>query len=219
MLRQPEPELMEDPMQVEAYALADFSTPHNRFIELLQQQLAPEAFSGTALDLGCGPGDISGRFVKIYPKATLHTVDGSLPMLTFAEQHLPTAVLTRVQFIHGKLPEISLPQPAYDVIFSNSLLHHLPEPQTLWQVIKRYSRAGTQVAVMDLVRPASEKAALELVRRYSADEPAILKHDFYHSLLAAFTFQEIEEQLNQARLGFRIELVSDRHVFINGVLA
>ncbi|MBS3953292.1 MAG: class I SAM-dependent methyltransferase [Methylomicrobium sp.] len=219
MLRQTEPELMLDPAQVEAYALADFSIPHNRFIELLQQRVAAESFCGKALDLGCGPGDIAARFIKAYQYADLHAVDGSLPMLNFAAHHLPADVLGRIEFIHAKLPQVSLPCPDYDLIFSNSLLHHLPEPQALWQVIKDYSRPGTQVAVMDLVRPASQEAASELVEHYSADEPAILKHDFYHSLLAAFTLEEVEEQLKQAQLNFNVELVSDRHVFISGVVA
>ncbi|MDP2179615.1 class I SAM-dependent methyltransferase [Methylicorpusculum sp.] len=219
MLRQTEPELMLDPAQVEAYALADFSIPHNRFVELLQQRVSAESFCGMALDLGCGPGDISARFVKAFQHASLHAVDGSLPMLSFAAHHLPADVLGRIEFIHAKLPRISLPCPDYDLIFSNSLLHHLPEPQALWRVIKDYSRPGTQVAVMDLVRPASQMAASELVEHYSADEPAILKHDFYHSLLAAFTLEEIEEQLKQARLNLNIELVSDRHVFISGLVA
>ncbi len=35
----------------------------------------------------------------------------------------------RVQFVEGMLPGARLPLPRYDAIISNSLLHHLHEPQ------------------------------------------------------------------------------------------
>ncbi|MGZ8194839.1 MAG: class I SAM-dependent methyltransferase, partial [Methylosarcina sp.] len=62
MERQLEPELMEDPEQVKAYAEADFAIPHNDFIERIKLFIDQPGFNGTALDLGCGPGDISLRF-------------------------------------------------------------------------------------------------------------------------------------------------------------
>ena len=38
----------------------------------------------------------------------------------------------------------------YDVIFSNSLLHHLPDPLPMWREIRRLARPGTIVFVRDL---------------------------------------------------------------------
>jgi SAM-dependent methyltransferase len=115
------------------------------------------------------------------------------------------------------LPAVSLPQANYDIIFSNSLLHHLPDPMVLWQVIKHYAGPGARVVIMDLLRPASIDEARAMVRAYAADEPDALKRDFYQSLLAAFRMEEIAGQIAQAGLNLDIEQISDRHVFITGV--
>ncbi|MGR9054238.1 MAG: class I SAM-dependent methyltransferase [Gammaproteobacteria bacterium] len=216
MIRTLEPELMEGEAQVEAYAKADFSEAHGRFIEMLATVADPAEFSGTALDLGCGPGDISRRFVESYPRGRLVAVDGSKPMLDYARIMIPAPLLERIDFIHGRLPEVKLPALRYALIFSNSLLHHLPEPRILWDFIKCVGHPGDRVAVMDLLRPGSIEQAQNMVEWYAASEPAILRHDFYHSLLAAFTMPEIHAQLEAADLDFSVAQVSDRHVFITG---
>ncbi|HET9234400.1 MAG TPA: SAM-dependent methyltransferase, partial [Candidatus Eisenbacteria bacterium] len=58
MERIPEPELMTEDEQARAYAQADFEEAHSRFIALFRETF-PEVSEGTALDLGCGPGDIT----------------------------------------------------------------------------------------------------------------------------------------------------------------
>jgi trans-aconitate methyltransferase len=213
-----EPELMEDAEQVSAYAKADFEQPHNDFIQRLRSVVANPAFKGTALDLGCGPGDVTQRFAKTFPLCKIDAVDGSKPMLDYAAKPINNQLRQRINFIHGKLPNIVLLKASYGVIFSNSLLHHLPDPQALWQTVKQYSSAGTAIIVMDLIRPDSPEAAQDLVSTYAALEPEILQRDFYNSLLAAFTMAEIKDQLIAADLPLSAEQISDRHVFIAGKL-
>ncbi|MGR8950903.1 MAG: class I SAM-dependent methyltransferase, partial [Gammaproteobacteria bacterium] len=121
MDRQLEPELMEDPEQVKAYAEADFSIPHQQFIDRLQDFVSQPDFDGVALDLGCGPGDISMRFARAFPQSRIDAVDGSRAMIDYAEK-LPVTIKKRIRFIHGRLPDVILPQHYYPIIFSNSLL-------------------------------------------------------------------------------------------------
>lgn len=218
MNRVPEPELMEDKIQVKAYAEADFDAPHNHFIQQLQNFVNDPNFAGQALDLGCGPGDISYRFAKAFPKASIDALDGSQPMLDYAKSKLAAPLKKRLNFIYGRLPNVILPTPSYEIIFSNSLLHHLPDANILWESIKRFSKPGTRIIIMDLIRPASPEKAKQLVETYAANEPEILKTDFYNSLLAAFSLKEITAQLAQAELNFNIVQTSDRHVFITGVI-
>ncbi len=213
-----EPELMEDPKQVQAYAQADFSEPNERFMQNLRTLIGKEDLISHALDLGCGPGDISCRFAMGYPSAHVDALDGSAVMLDYAESTTPNDLKVRVRFIHGKLPTVSLPRSRYDLIISNSLLHHLPEPQALWQFLKRYAANGARVAIMDLFRPQSVRQAKDIVEMYAASEPEILQRDFYHSLLAALTLEEIEKQLHEAGLNFDVARISDRHVFISGTI-
>lgn len=213
-----EPELMEDEGQVLAYAQADFSEPNDCFLQYLMKLVDPDNFSGYALDIGCGPGNISGLVAEAFLRLQIDAIDGSAAMLDLAERLTPSALQSRIRFIRGKIQDVLLPRDDYDLIFSNSLLHHLPEPQSLWQMIKRCGKSGTRVAVMDLLRPETSDQAKCLVEMYAADEPEVLRRDFYHSLLAAFTFDEIVEQLDSAGLDFELERISDRHVFVSGVL-
>jgi trans-aconitate methyltransferase len=212
-----EPELMEDVAQVIAYAKADFKKPHNEFVQRIKSLVSNPAFSGKALDLGCGPGDISRRYAKAFPLSQCDAVDGSKPMIDFALTATKAELQPRLKFIHGKLPETELPQQHYELIFSNSLLHHLPEPQVLWQAVKKHSKPGTYIAIMDLLRPYRVYMAKTLVEMYAASEPQILQQDFYNSLLAAFSLEEIKDQLAQAGLPLTAKKISDRHVFISGI--
>ncbi|ADJ27376.1 class I SAM-dependent methyltransferase [Nitrosococcus watsonii] len=221
MERIPEPELMDDKTQARAYAEADFSEPNSHFIELLRGAFPADALSGYVLDLGCGPGDITLRVARAWPSCIVHGVDGAAAMLHYGQQAVSkTRLKARVKFVHGRLPAVRLPRKQYDVLISNSLLHHLLEPAILWNCLKRYGVRGAPVFIMDLCRPATRSEAVALVDQYAADEPEILQRDFFNSLLAAFKPEELQEQLAQAGLdSLEVVVVSDRHLVISGFLA
>jgi len=211
---------MDDVMQAEAYAAADFEEPHNRFIELFRETFPGLVVNGTVLDLGCGPGDITIRFAHAYPSAVLHGVDGAEAMLALGRVRLVEEGLAeRVQFINGYLPGADLPLLAYDAVICNSLLHHLRDPMVLWEAVKAYARPGAPIFIMDLRRPTDRVAAEALVEQYAAGEPSVLRHDFFHSLLAAYRPEEVSDQLRAAGLaGLEVTTCSDRHLLISGIL-
>ena len=214
-----EPELMEDDEQARAYAEADFEEAHNSFIVRFQELYGCEA-SGRVLDLGCGPGDITLRFARAYPECTMYGVDGSEAMLGQGRRILenePEDVRERIMLIEGTLPGPALPLTGYDAVISNSLLHHLPDPQVLWRSVREFSKPNAPVFIMDLMRPASVEEAQRLVDTYAASEPDVLRRDFYNSLLAAFEKSEVEQQLTKAELSnLSVEAISDRHLVVSG---
>ncbi len=216
MQRVLEPELMQGYEQVKAYAEADFSVPHNHFIELIVEQLLGQMLTGAVLDLGCGPGDVSVRFARKFNAVTIDAVDGSQEMLSFARNSLPETLQQRVRYLYGYLPDAGLSSLKYQTIISNSLLHHLPDPGVLWQTIKQYAVSGARIFVMDLLRPESISQARKMVSMYASEEPEILQTDFFNSLLAAFTLDEIKDQLNSVALVLSVRAISDRHIFIYG---
>ncbi|HXF67367.1 MAG TPA: class I SAM-dependent methyltransferase [Burkholderiales bacterium] len=212
MERVPEPELMEDAEQAAAYAAADFSEPHQAFVAHFRR-LFPAFRGGRVLDLGCGPADVTIRFARAYPEARLVGVDGAEPMLRLGREALARAGLERrITLVRLRLPDASLAGAGYDAIICNSLLHHLADPQALWQTVAGAARAGAAVLVMDLARPASLEETAALVERHAAGAPPLLQRDFRNSLLAAYRPQEVEAQLRAAGLAhFRVAVVSDRH--------
>jgi SAM-dependent methyltransferase len=222
MKRRPEPELMDGAEQAQAYAQADFSESNSLFVTLLAR-LEPGPLHGArALDLGCGPGDIVIRFLRAYPHATCDALDGSEAMLAHARAALDKlpGVAPRCTLLCDLLPSASLPVAQYDLILSNSLLHHLHDPQVLWRTIRETAKPGAIVLVMDLMRPASAAWAEALVATYAAGAPEVLRTDFRNSLLAAFEPQEVLGQLKEAGLeGLEVGVVSDRHLAVSGRLA
>lgn len=219
MERIPEPELMDDEAQAQAYAEADFEEPNSRFAALYTEFVGNLRPGAAVLDLGCGPGDITLRIAAAHPEIEIHGLDGSAAMLAFGHAALAARpeLADRVSFIKGLVPDAPLPRARYDVVVSNSLLHHLHQPEALWRMIRDRARPGAPVLVMDLMRPADEAAAQALVDEYAAGEPEVLRRDFYNSLLAAFEPEEVRQQLELAGLiGLRVEPVSDRHLLVRG---
>ena len=218
MQRIPEPELMNDAEQALAYAQADFSEPHNQFVDLFKQSLLGEDLQGRFLDLGCGPADICIRLARAFPRVDVLGIDGAEAMLSLGQAAvLKQGLQQRISLRQAYLPMASLPQQAYTAITSNSLLHHLADPLVLWQSIQAVAQQGTNIFIMDLMRPASEDEAKKMVETYAADEPEILRRDFYHSLLAAYRVDEVAKQMAALNIsGLQIDVVSDRHFTVHG---
>jgi ubiquinone/menaquinone biosynthesis C-methylase UbiE len=218
MDRIPEPELMNDPAQALAYARADFEQPHNQFIEHFRAHFPAWPGTGHVLDLGCGPGDICRRFARAFPNTYIHGIDAAPAMLHIGREDLRAAQLDqRVELIKGYLPGALLPREHYDAVISNSLLHHLHDPQALWQSVLRHAVPDAPVFVMDLRRPASRDEAAALVDTYAAGEPEVLRMDFHNSLLAAYRVEEIATQLREAGIDWlHLQAFGDRHIIAYG---
>lgn len=216
MKRIPEPELMETMEQAEAYDKADFSEAHGRRVELFSARYGRDV-TGTVLDLGCGSGDILERFAKKFSNASFLGVDGSEPMLELSRRRMTKAGLsTRMKFLRAFIPSPDIPRDDYSVIMSHSLLHHLHEPAVLWNTVKQLARKDSFVFVADLRRPASEQDVAAIVEKLSGNEPDVLKTDFYNSLCAAFTADEISAQLKAAGLNLKVEEAGDIHILVYG---
>lgn len=218
LARQSEPELMDDPAQALAYAQADFSASHSAFVQTFAQHF-PSFHGGQVIDLGCGPADVTLRFAQAYPATQITAVDGALAMLDLAAQAIAAHGLSRrIQLIKAYLPDASLAATRFDAVISNSLLHHLADPLTLWATIAALAKPQAPIFVMDLRRPRSIDELHQLVETYAADSPPVLHRDFYHSLCAAYQLEEVEEQLvtlGLPELGVR-EL-GDRHLYVFGI--
>ena len=214
-----EKELMDDPKHAIAYANADFEKINNRVIEIFDIEFPDTEIKGTILDLGCGPGDITFRFAKRFPDSTVIGIDGAAIMIELANQRKCREVefLSNITFIEAEIPVAPIPGIPYDLIVSNSLYHHLHDPEVLWKTILDYGSSGTKIFIVDLFRPGSKERADWLVNEYSGNEPEILKKDFYNSLCASFEPAEVEQQLSNIGLtDLSVKIVSDRHLIIYG---
>ncbi|MBH24651.1 MAG: SAM-dependent methyltransferase [Myxococcales bacterium] len=213
-----EPEVMDGPEQCRAYAEADFATPNAAFVERFLATF-PELTRGHLLDLGGGPADIPIRLCQALPDVRVTGVDASAPMLALAvEAARDAGVASRLTLVEDQLPCSTL-EGAFDGLISNSLLHHLPDPNVFWSDVVRYGQPGAAFLMVDLTRPPSTDEAQRLMQLHSNGEPEVLRHDFYHSLLAAFTPDEVNAQLAAHGLsGLNVAVISDRHLAVWGRL-
>jgi SAM-dependent methyltransferase len=215
-----EPELMDEPLQAEAYAAADFSGSDRAVLERIEALLGSRGEgNGNGLsfvDLGCGPGNITFLVARRWPEADVLGIDGSAAMLAIAERRrmADPAAHRQVRFQRLVLPSSELTGPCSAVV-SNSLLHHLHDPGVFWGTVKQLSGPDTGLYVRDLRRPVNAAALEALVARHAATAPEVLRRDYAHSLRAAFTRSEVIGQLEAAGLGgLEVREVDDRYLEI-----
>lgn len=218
MKRVPEKEVMDDPEGAAAYARADFSGVNQAFVGAFLAA-HPQARGGSVVDLGCGPADIPIRLAQAAPGCRVTAVDASEPMLAIARGALlNSGVGARVRLVHGYLPGLPLEAGTFDAVLSNSLLHQLPDPAAFWGEVRRLAKPGGAVFVMDLFRPATDAEARRIVEAAAGDADPLLKEDFYNSLKAAFSLEEVAAQLAAAGLPLAPRQTSERHLVVSGRL-
>ena len=211
-----ESELMDDELQSIAYARADFSASNQFFVDGFINDF-PQRLR-TAVDIGCGPGDVMIRLARALPDLHITAIDASAPMIALARGAVMTeGASDRIELVQGYVPGVALQAHSFDAVLSKDLLHHVPDPSVLWKEIARLGRPGAVVYVMDLVRPPTREEAHRIVDRVAGREDPILREDFYNSLCAAFTVDELREQVAAAGLDLEVRQASDRHALISGV--
>ena len=101
---------------------------------------------------------------------------------------------------------------AFDVVMSNSIVHHIPEPFAVFAEMARVVQPGGLLFVRDLLRPDSLASLQWFVQQYTGEANAHQQKMFADSLHAALTLDEVRAMV--ARLGFdaaSVQATSDRH--------
>ncbi len=218
MPRTPEPEHME-PIEELHYARADYATPHEAFVDEVLAAVGPRSAAFLA-DLGCGPGDILLRLSKRGLDWHLHGLDLSERMLGFARlaEERPGAHAP-IQWLQADIKATGLPAGSFDVIISNSVLHHLKDAVQFWHEVGLLARPGAVVLVRDLRRPADEVEARAIIARHISAESPVVQNHYFSSLCSAYTVPEVRAQLQAAGLaGLKVREVADRYLDVSGQL-
>ncbi|HUW56233.1 MAG TPA: class I SAM-dependent methyltransferase [Planctomycetota bacterium] len=212
MPRQPRREYMDEPRSVEAYATSDFSEVNQAFVDRLFELTGPAEVLHV-IDLGTGPGDIPLRILRVRPGWRIVALEASPPMLDFAKKAAREAgVTTGIHWFQADAKGSGLPGRTFDVVFSNTILHHISETELVWEEVKRVGKRGALVFFRDLARPATPEDAHRIVETYGGVGPELMRRDYYNSLLAAYTVDEVRAQLSEAGLDdIEVTRVTDRH--------
>jgi len=199
---------MQIPSQVRAYADADFSKSDSMVIKSLEKYLKKAGRtlnkSDLIFDIACGPGNIAERIAKNWPFVKVVGIDGSKEMLNQAEKKLCESFTKNLTYELIEINSIATGEKHFplkaDVLVSNSALHHFHDPYRFWDALKKLGKNNCIHIHRDLIRPTSIDKAFEIKEKYLKNSPEVLKKDFYASLKASFTVDEVNQQLVNAGL-------------------
>jgi ubiquinone/menaquinone biosynthesis C-methylase UbiE len=174
------------------------------------------------LDAGTGPGRIPVIMAQMRQEWKFVAVDLAETMLQIARQNLQNLVnqtanqknnlQERIRFELVDVKNLPDGDGQFDLIVSNSLIHHLPEPLTFFQEIKRVLKPNGSIFIRDLFRPANMETLNALVNSIRWEYDPRQKQLFGDSLHAALTIDEVKNLIEQAGLeNVDIYQNSDRH--------
>lgn len=205
-----EPEVMDTPEEARDYDAMDHAEVNRRFVA---DFLAAGGVDGPILDLGTGTAQIPIELCRQSPRSIIRAVDAAEEMLRIARVSVARAGLgERIHLERADAKALPYPREAFAAVISNSLIHHIPDPQGVVAEMVRVCHPGGRLFVRDLCRPA-DLATLELlVRTYAAGANDHQQALFAASLHAALTLDEMRGII--ASLGLDpegVQMTSDRH--------
>lgn len=206
-----EAEVMDTIESAIAYDAMDFTQVNTAFAKDANALCSLE--SAVILDAGTGTARIPILMCQMQPKYQIIAIDMAESMLQVAAKNVEKARLEnqiRLQLVDTK----SLPYAdgQFDMVISNSLIHHLPNPLPFFQELKRVLKPNGGILLRDLLRPVNEEAVNTLVDSIGSGYDEHQKKLFYDSLHAALTTEEVKELITQAHLEpIKLYQSSDRH--------
>jgi SAM-dependent methyltransferase len=176
------------------------------------------AIQPRVLDLGTGPADIPIRVARARAGWQITAIDAAPAMLELAQKAIHAAGLQdSIRLLLADAKSLPLADAAFDIIFSNSILHHVADPDAFWRQVRRLAKPGALILLRDLARPATPDQARQIVQEHAGSESPVLQQEYLRSLLAAYTVPEVIAQLATAHLpDLQVRMVTDRHLDVWG---
>ncbi len=205
-----EPEVMDTPEEARDYDSMDHSQVNRVFIA---DFLAIWNRQSPILDLGTGTALIPIEFCRQSSKGVIVAVDAAAHMLKLAEANvLRAGFKSRISCRLADAKRMGFTDGTFPAVMSNSIVHHIPEPRSVFTEIARIVEPGGTVLVRDLLRPNDEATLRHLVETYAAGANDHQKKMFAESLHAALTVDEVKDLV--ACVGFDplgVRQTTDRH--------
>ncbi len=205
---------MEEAGGVEAYvsaaAQAYLDAVDNTFVD---RAVTLGVREGVVLDAGTGPGSIPLKLARRLPRLRVVGADLSPAMLHEAVKKARERGLgDRASFVLANASALCFGDGVFDLVISNSLLHHLSDPVAAFNEWARVSKPGGKILLRDLRRPSRLTFAAHVAwhgRHYSGR----MKQLYEDSVRAAYTPDELRNLARASRLSAaRIFLRRQTHI-------
>lgn len=211
LLRILEPEVMDSWEEALDYDAMDFVEVNTAFAQTVSELCRLD--TAKVLDAGTGTARIPIILSQMHPQWQIWGIDLAENMLKLGFQNVKAAGLQdRINLELVDAKRLPYPDEYFELVISNSLVHHLPNPLPFLLELKRVLQPQGAICIRDLIRPTDAATIDRLVEGIGTEYSDRQKDLFRDSLHAAFTIDEVEQLVTQAKIsGVRIYQSSDRH--------
>ena len=213
-----EPEVMDTADEAVDYDAMDHREVNRRFIDdLLTCWRHKDPHRSIAeisvTDLGTGTALIPLEMFQREPAiGKVIACDLSMEMLKIADQHIRNAGAHCIQTLFCDCKQLPLADHSQDMVISNSIVHHIPEPKSVLREAIRILKPDGLLFVRDLMRPETNQQVEHFVQSYTGNENADQQQLFRQSLHASLTVKEVAGMLAELHVPTQcVAASSDRH--------
>lgn len=209
---------MDDSGEVVAYSSAAAQSYLNQIDDTFLARavrLVNRRERGRALDIGTGPGQIVVKLARQLTRWKFVAVDRSSHMIAEAVANLAAAgpdLAGRVEFQIADANALPFPDATFDLIFCNSVLHHMFEPERLLAEMARVAKPRGAVLLRDLRRP-NRYVHRWHVRRHGRHYSGKMRELYEASVRAAYIAPELQRLVEASRLA-RVRVFNDASTHI-----
>jgi ubiquinone/menaquinone biosynthesis C-methylase UbiE len=165
------------------------------------------------LDVGTGTAQIPIELCHQHRAVAVVGIDAADHMLAVGRANVERAGLReRVRLERCDAKRLPFADGAFAAVISNSIVHHIPEPKSVFTEMVRVAAPGAVLFVRDLLRPGDEHALQRLVDLHAAGANEHQRQMFADSLHAALSLEEVRALV--ASLGHdpaEVRQTTDRH--------
>jgi ubiquinone/menaquinone biosynthesis C-methylase UbiE len=192
------------------YDAMDFTEVNTAFAE---RAVALGSAAGQVLDVGTGTARIPILMCQMRPQWQVTGIDLSKNMLRLGAENIRRVGLEpRIKLEYADAKQMPYPDRHFDLLVSNSIVHHLPDPLLFFKELKRVLKPGGGILLRDLFRPEDKIRVDALVAQIGPEYSPHQRQLFRDSLCAAFQLEEVQKMIDDAGLeGMRVYQSSDRH--------
>ena len=150
---------------------------------------------------------------KTHDSCEVVAIDMAQHMLDLASKNVVEAGLSeRIELQKVDAKALPYDDGVFPCVMTNSIIHHIPNPQNCIDELARVVQSGGVIYVRDLMRPENDEQVEHLVQTYAGDESEHSRQMFDDSLRAALSLDEIREMVVACGLAAdTVKATSDRH--------
>lgn len=104
----------------------------------------------SVLDVGSGPGFVTGQLLELVPNGSVTGLEVDPVMIERAENFLGDRIGDRLYIVNGSLMNSGLPEASYDFAYARLVFQHLPDPVAAASAIGRLLKPGGKFVILDI---------------------------------------------------------------------